>query len=139
MYAARFYMYYVQHYFGYLARAPHAYLPLLVDDDNLLERSLALSFGLDLLECSDKVLICGERLSPGMVAEINYALDHRKPIEVFHPVLYERIKEIAGKRNAGDMPLNWNHAHPKLGCLWSRILDESREGGECHEDFLPLR
>lgn len=44
MYAARFYMYYVQHYLGYLARAPHAYLPLLVNDYNLLERELAFSF-----------------------------------------------------------------------------------------------
>lgn len=136
MYAARFYMYYVQHYLGYLARAPHAYLPLLVNDYNLLERELVFSFDLDLLEYSDKVLVCGERLSHGMAAEINYAVDHHKQIEVFHPALYEKIKDIVEKRSEGYDSLEWNNAHPLLGCLWPQILAGNREGGDCHEELL---
>lgn len=50
---ARLYMLYANEHMGYLARAPHAYLPMLVCDRIPAERAMALRFGLELLEMSD--------------------------------------------------------------------------------------
>ena len=49
---ARAYMLYARTMLGYLARAPHAYLPMLLCDHVAAERALALQFGFQLLEQS---------------------------------------------------------------------------------------
>ena len=49
MLRARLYMLYANEHMGYLARAPHAYLPMLVCDRIPAERAMALRFGLELL------------------------------------------------------------------------------------------
>ena len=67
---ARAYMYYAMIVMGYAARAPHAYLPLLLCDEIPAERAIALRFGLEILEQSDIMLVCGNRLSNGMRGEI---------------------------------------------------------------------
>ena len=51
---ARLYMLYANEHMGYLARAPHAYLPMLICDRIPAERAMALRFGLELLEMSDR-------------------------------------------------------------------------------------
>ena len=58
---ARAYMLYARTMLGYLARAPHAYLPMLLCDHVAAERALALQFGLQLLEQSEVLLICGHQ------------------------------------------------------------------------------
>ena len=63
LYAARAYMFYAKEYMGYLSRAPHAYLPLLLCDEDADERNFALRFGMELMEKSKEVFVCGNRLS----------------------------------------------------------------------------
>lgn len=62
MYAARAYMLYALMELDYLARAPHGYLPIILCDRNSDERTLALQFGLKLMEYSDVVLVCGQQV-----------------------------------------------------------------------------
>ena len=50
---ARAYMYYAMKKMGMNASAPHAYLPMLLCDKVPADRSIALQFGLELLEESD--------------------------------------------------------------------------------------
>ena len=80
---ARLYMLYANEHMGYLARAPHAYLPMLVCDGIPTERAMALRFGLELLERSDLLLVCGTTLSKGMKGEITHAAKLGIPIQVF--------------------------------------------------------
>ena len=54
---ARAYMLYARTMLGYMARAPHAYLPMLLCDHVAAERALALQFGLQLLEQSEVLLL----------------------------------------------------------------------------------
>ena len=77
---ARLYMLYANEHMGYLARAPHAYLPMLVCDGIPTERAMALRFGLELLERSDLLLVCGTTLSKGMKGEITHAAKLGIPI-----------------------------------------------------------
>ena len=72
MRAARAYMFYAAVRLGFLARAPHAYLPMLLCDANKNERRLALEFGLELLGISDVMLVCGDHISEGMAGEMLY-------------------------------------------------------------------
>ena len=65
---ARAYMYYAMKKMGMNASAPHAYLPMLLCDKVPADRSIALQFGLELLEESDVLLICGNRISSGTVS-----------------------------------------------------------------------
>ena len=95
MHTARAYMYYASERMGVYARAPHAYLPMLLCDKLPSERALALSFGLSLLENSEVILICGNRLSSGMKGEIAYAVLFQMPMMVFDEGLYHEVqKEI---------------------------------------------
>lgn len=79
---ARAYMLYARTMLGYMARAPHAYLPMLLCDHVAAERALALQFGLQLLEQSEVLLICGGRISRGMKGEIHHAAQLGIPIIV---------------------------------------------------------
>lgn len=82
------------------ARAPHAYLPMLLCDSLPSERALALSFGLSLLENSEVILICGNRLSSGMKGEIVHAALLRKPMVVFEEGLYREVQKEIKKRGS---------------------------------------
>lgn len=101
MHAARAYMYYAYEKLGMYARAPHAYLPMLLCDKLPSERALALSFGLSLLESSEIILVCGNRLSSGMKGEIAHAALFQMPMIVFDEELYHEVqKEIT--KHGGD-------------------------------------
>ena len=87
MHQAREYMHYAAKEMGLAARAPHAYLPMLLCDRIPNERALALQFGLRLLEESDILLVCGNRISLGMQGEILHAISIKLPIITFsHPM-----------------------------------------------------
>lgn len=77
---ARIYMRYVSHSFHCRAIAPHAILPLLLDDNIPWERELGIAFGMKMLENSQVLLVCGERVSKGMEDEIIRAKELNIPV-----------------------------------------------------------
>lgn len=98
MHAARAYMFYASEKMGLYARAPHAYLPMLLCDKLPSERALGLSFGLSLLENSDLILVCGNRLSNGMKGEIAHAASFQMPMLVFNEELYREVQREITRR-----------------------------------------
>lgn len=111
MKAARAYMYYAMEKMGYAARAPHAYLPALLCDCIPAERALALRFGLSLLENSEIVLVCGNRLSKGMRGELAHAAALHIPVLTFDEGVYLEVqKEItANGGNKKNVRLDREH------------------------------
>lgn len=99
MRAARAYMFYANKKMNMNAGAPHAFLPLLLCDEIPSERALALRFGLELLEQSDVMLVCGNRLSNGMRGEIAKAAVLRMPIIVFDEGLYLEVQKLVTQNN----------------------------------------
>ena len=79
MEAARWYMQMVSKLWDCRAVAPHAYLPEILDDKDEQERELALSFGLACLDTCDRLVICGRRITKGMLGEIQFAAAHEIP------------------------------------------------------------
>ena len=80
MEAARWYMQTVSKLWDCRAVAPHAYLPEFLDDKDEQERELALVFGLAYLGTCDRLVICGRRITKGMLGEIEHAAAHEIPI-----------------------------------------------------------
>ena len=107
-------MYYAKEYMGYTARAPHAYLPLLLSDDIPDERNLALRFGSELLERSHVLLVCGDRMSPGMRAEIVQATALRKKILVFDRGLYHEVAKIVRSNRPPTYSAVFTDGHPVM-------------------------
>lgn len=97
---ARAYMLYAFERMGYQARAPHAYLPLLLDDRIIAERALALQFGIQLLEQSDILFVCGRRISTGMRGEIEHAAQLRMPIVTFHEDTFHEVRQLVLLKNS---------------------------------------
>ena len=89
--AARVYMFYAYYQFAGVPKAPHAYLPFLLNDNAEDERALALSFGKKLLQGCDKLFVCGDRLSEGMYGEIKAAARLGIYIEVFNKEVYAEL------------------------------------------------
>ena len=112
MYAARAYMLYANEMLGFLARAPHAYLPVLLSDQNATERSLALEFGLKLLESSKILLVCGNRMSRGMCGEIVQAVALGKKILVFDDTLCHEVRKIVVSNRGHRSFVTLDQAHP---------------------------
>ncbi len=104
MHRAREYMHYATKEMGLAARAPHAYLPMLLCDRTPNERALALQFGLRLLEESDILLVCGDRISLGMQGEILHAISIKSRILTFDYPVYRKVCEYVRKEN-GNMEL----------------------------------
>lgn len=111
MRTARAYMFYALKQMGMCARAPHAFLPMLLCDGVPSERAIALKFGIELLERSDVLLVCGNRISNGMKSEIANAAMLRMPIIVFDDMLYLEVQKLVTQKN-GDkktVKLESNH------------------------------
>lgn len=104
MHRARAYMHYAAKEMGLAARAPHAYLPMLLCDRIPNERALALQFGLRLLEESDILMVCGDRISLGMQGEILHAISIKTKILTFSHQMYLKVCEHVRKEN-GDTEL----------------------------------
>ena len=125
---ARLYMLYANEHMGYLARAPHAYLPMLICDGIPAERAMALRFGLELLEESDLLLVCGTVLSKGMKGEITHAAKLGIPILIFDDELYIQSMNLVTKAGANKHLVTLNRKHTVLGLGQSLIVP--KEGGE---------
>ena len=122
MMTARFYMFYAYKIMGLYPRAPHAYLPVLLNDGDEYERSMALIFGKDLLLNVKEVLVCGYILSEGMRGEITRALELGIPVTVYSSAVYAALKE------ATDSPLLRFACEKSPLELGPRELFESEEG-----------
>ena len=111
MHRARVYMCYAQEHMNYRARAPHAYLPLLLCDNAADERALALWFGQRLLEKSNVVLVCGERISDGMRGEILLASSLHMPIFTFSETTASLVEKIITQHggNTDQVLHDWQH------------------------------
>lgn len=82
---------------GVLAIAPHIYFTRFLDDDLPAERELGIRAGLELLKECDELWYFGERITTGMVREINMA----KNLEI-------TVRYISG----GEMNLNEEWRNP---------------------------
>ncbi len=111
MRVARAYMYYALKNLNMCARAPHAYLPMLLCDNIPNERAIALKFGVELLERSDVLLVCGNRISNGMKNEIANAAVLRIPIIVFEDMLYLEVQKIVTKHNGDKKSVKLDTEH----------------------------
>ena len=115
MHNARFYMLYAHERMNMPARAPHAYLPMLLCDHIPAERSLALDFGLRLLAESDILLVCGKRVSRGMVGEIRHAAKLQMEIRTFDEEVFLQVKKIVTSAGGDKSLVTIDRTHPELG------------------------
>lgn len=90
------------------------YLPMLLCDHVEAERALALQFGLQLLEQSEVLLICGDRISRGMKGEIHHAAQLGIPIIVYCEDLYLDVRKLATQAGADKKLVTMDETHPAL-------------------------
>ena len=112
---AQAFMYCAMTELGYYARAPHAYLPMLLHDAVPAERALALQFGRRLLESSDILLVCGNQLSLGMQDEIRHAIPLAMPIYTFDKEMYHAVQKHVTLYGGKKQLVHLDLAHPFLG------------------------
>ena len=77
---AAYYMDLIKEQTGFKAIAPHSFLPKYLDDNIPQEREVALAFGLSVLKITSAVVVCGDRISNGMEAEIAKAKEWEIPV-----------------------------------------------------------
>lgn len=94
MLAARFYLYWMLKEHDKYAVAPHAYLPLLLDDTVPNERKLVLDFGLQLLLSCSEIHVCSRLISAGMEQEISCALRHGLPVYTYNADVQSQVNEM---------------------------------------------
>ena len=118
MKAARVYTFYTYIHVAGVPVAPHAYLPILLNDHNENERALALSLGLQLLENCDRLFVCGDRLSYGMYGEIAEAAKRKIPILVFNWQVFEGVQAFLAHEgfSADAAQFDDSGLHPAL--MW---------------------
>ena len=114
--SAKFYMYYAVKILGHNARAPHAYLPILLNDGLPYERALALDFGHYLIQLSDVILICGSCITSGMKSEIQAAAKLRIPMVVYNEELFVAVRKLVTRAGADKSLV---HLERKLTLLGS--------------------
>ena len=94
MRSAKAYMYYAWKRMNITAIAPHAYLPSILCDRIPQERTLAMDFGMKLLQNSDIVFVCGSRISEGMKQEIIKAAVNKLYIITFSKDMYTQTQAL---------------------------------------------
>ena len=92
MLAARQYMLAAYRLTGDRAIAPHAYLPVVMDDTIIEEREHALVVGKNLLTRCKNIFVCGDRISEGMKEEILEAVRLGKTIITFNHDVFESLR-----------------------------------------------
>ena len=114
IHCARAYMLYASKKLNVIARAPHAYLPLLLCDKIHAERAIALEFGIRLLEQSDILLVCGIRISSGMRNEIAKAAALHMNIITFDEDVFVEAKKLVTKNGGSKALVSLDRNHPIL-------------------------
>lgn len=133
--AVRAYMSYAIMQMGLSATAPHAFLPMVLDDDVPEEREVALQFGLVLLKKCNRLFVCGGHLSTGMLGELIHAFKLGKEIRVFNRGVYGAIKEMAEQNGYNLELLKYDASHRYLSLSASEIIPHD-DDGEGDEDAL---
>ena len=133
MKAARIYMLYAFSNFPGVPRAPHAYLPVILNDRFDHERNIALHFGERLLMDCDLMLVCGDRLSDGMYGEIVRAVELDIPVKVFSKWVYDVLCTRLSLAGIDTENLNYNAGHPHMILSWGS--DELAPYWEDHDDM----
>ena len=120
MYKAREYMLYTARTMKYTPYAPHAYIPMLLNDIFPEERVLALDFGLRLLELCETLFVCGGYISDGMKGEISHAAKKGLKILVFNAHVCDEVKQIVSDAGGDAQSVQLNVSHSYLGNPVSR-------------------
>lgn len=94
MLAARKYMLAAYRLTGDPAVAPHAYLPVVLDDMVPEEREYGLLAGKKLLYRCKKLYVCGDRISEGMKGEILEAAVLGRPIVTFSKDMFCKVGDL---------------------------------------------
>jgi len=94
MQAARTYCRIASDKLGVMAKAPHAWMPEILDDNIPEQREIAIDIGVQILLISDVLLVCGDRITSGMKNEIRVAAKEKIPIVVFNPILINAVQGI---------------------------------------------
>jgi len=118
MKAARVYMFYAFQYFPGVPKAPHAYLPVLLNDNYEEERTLALLFGRLFLKGCALLLVCGDRLSAGMYGEIKAAVKLGIPIQVFNRKVYDELRERFTRDGMNQDYAQYDAGHLHFALSW---------------------
>ena len=105
---AQKYMFYVQSAYDVAAYAPHAYLPILLNDNSREEREMALKFGLNILKKCQELFVCSNYLTEGMIGEIYYAAANNIKICVFDERMYMEVSNILGKNIKANLVLKYD-------------------------------
>lgn len=111
---ARAYMFYAMVEMNVVARAPHAYLPMILCDRIPAERAAALNFGLQLLSDSDMLFVCGSRISQGMRGEILHAVSLNMPIYTFDDAVYIMVQKLVTQNGGSKSSVKFKPEHTVL-------------------------
>ncbi len=65
---------------GHIPIAPHIYFTQFLDDNEETERQLGMENAIKLLDLCDEIWVVGDKITPGMAAEIQYAKANDIPI-----------------------------------------------------------
>ncbi len=128
MYKAREYMLYTAKTMKYTPYAPHAYIPMLLNDIFPEERALALEFGLRLLELCNALFVCGGYISDGMKGEIAHAAKKGLKILVFNAHVLDEVRQVVSDAGGDVQSVRLNDSHPYLGSSVSRTKSEKVSG-----------
>lgn len=98
----------------YRAMALHSYLPFILDDSIPEQREEALQIGLQVLDKSDILMVCGDKLSDGMRGEIEYAAKANKKIIVFNEELFPAVLDVVAKSGASEFNVELDKENPEM-------------------------
>ena len=114
MRAAGGYAGYVINKMQYFATAVHAYLPFFYNDKNPKEREKAMRMGIQVLDDSQILMVCGNRISDGMKTEIEYAIKNHKEIITFNRNVFEDVVKLVSESGEKEFNVQLNKDHPTL-------------------------
>lgn len=80
-------------YSGYIPFAPHLFYPQFLPDGDPEQRELGLFMGMVFLDGCKEVWVFGERISPGMLLEIDRAKKRGIPVRYFN----DQCEEVSPK------------------------------------------
>lgn len=122
MIAARLYMYLAHAELNMNAFAPHAYLPTILCDNISADRTIALDLCMKLVRTSDVMLVCGDRITPGMSGEITRGAQLGRMIYVFNESLKVEVRKIVTRAGADKRLVKLLH-HNMMALTSEEITD----------------
>ena len=128
MSAVKAYMCYAFVNMGINAQAPHAFLPYFLDDRDPTERQLALDVGLTMLKKCSLLLVCGNRISSGMMGEIAEAARLGKEIRFFSKDISEEVEAIVTGIANSNARVEYDGSHTYLSLPAEAIIPSDQKG-----------